>query len=79
MKKILIVEDELDLAENLEEILSVIGYKVSAIISDGDMVLDYLKRSQPDLILMDVLIDGEIDGIDLAKKSKRLHKYLSYF
>ncbi|MBD8490906.1 response regulator [Echinicola sp. CAU 1574] len=70
MKKILIVEDELDLAENLEEILSVIGYKVSAIISDGDMVLDYLKRSQPDLILMDILIDGEMDGIDLAKKIK---------
>jgi len=74
MKKILIVEDELDLAENLEEILSVIGYKVSAIISHSSMVLDYLNRSQPDLILMDVLIDGEMDGIDLARKIKETYQ-----
>ncbi|AWW29068.1 DNA-binding response regulator [Echinicola strongylocentroti] len=70
MKKILIVEDELDLAENLEEILSVLGYNLAPVISDGNMVLDYLNYSQPDLILMDVLIDGDMDGIDLAKKIK---------
>ncbi|MCH7400534.1 LytR/AlgR family response regulator transcription factor [Belliella kenyensis] len=70
MKKILIVEDEFELAENLKDILQVIGYEVSAIISNGRDVLLNLEIEQPDLIIMDILIIGNLDGIDLAYKIK---------
>ncbi|AGA80015.1 LytR/AlgR family response regulator transcription factor [Echinicola vietnamensis] len=74
MKKILIVEDELDLGENLEEILTVLGYSVAPVISDGNLVLDYLRYHQPDLILMDVLIEGDMDGIELAKRIREVYQ-----
>ncbi|MFD2035459.1 LytR/AlgR family response regulator transcription factor [Belliella marina] len=70
MKKILIVEDEFELAENLKDILQVLGYQVTAIISNGRDVLLDLEMGIPDLIIMDILINGNIDGIDLAYKIK---------
>lgn len=66
MRNILIVEDEIELAANLKEILEFLGFKVINIFSNGVDVLDSLSKELPDLILMDIQIEGEIDGIDLA-------------
>lgn len=64
--KILIVEDEVDLAANLKEILENLNYEVIGSFTNGQDVMAFLMRNTPDIILMDILIEGEIDGIDLT-------------
>jgi two-component system, LytTR family, response regulator LytT len=68
MKKILIVEDEEELANNISEILSNLDYKVAAIVDNAKGALDFLEVNEVDLVLMDILIHGDLDGIDLAYK-----------
>lgn len=68
MKKILIVEDEVELANNISEILSNMDYKVAAIVDNAGSALDFLDENEVDLVLMDILIHGDLDGIDLAYK-----------
>ncbi len=66
MKKILIVEDEAELANNIGEILSNLDYKVAAIVDNASSALEFLEKNEVDLILLDILIHGDLDGIDLA-------------
>ncbi|SNS77976.1 two component transcriptional regulator, LytTR family [Belliella buryatensis] len=73
MEKILIVEDELDLALNIKEIVENFGYKVAGIHADAQSVLSYLETSKVDLILMDIQIKGDVDGIDLCYKLKDIY------
>lgn len=68
MKKILIVEDEVELASNISEILSDLEYKVAAIVDNAQSALAFLEENEVDLVLMDILIHGDLDGIDLAYK-----------
>ncbi|GAA0880973.1 hypothetical protein GCM10009119_39430 [Algoriphagus jejuensis] len=66
MKKILIVEDEVELANNISEILSDLEYQVAAIVNSAPSALRFLEGNEVDLVLMDILIQGDLDGIDLA-------------
>ncbi len=70
MEKILIVEDEIDLALNIQEIVESFGYQVMGIESEAYSVLSFLANKDVDLILMDIQIKGDIDGIDLCYKIK---------
>jgi CheY-like chemotaxis protein/tetratricopeptide (TPR) repeat protein len=63
---ILIVEDEIILAEDLREFLLEYGYHVSAIARTGEEALDAFSDLRPDLILMDISLPGTVDGIDVA-------------
>jgi signal transduction histidine kinase len=72
--KILIVEDELLLAANMEEILQENGHTVVQICPTvGKAALAFAKYS-PDLVLLDIRLQGNESGIDL---SERLRKYSS--
>ncbi|WP_192349014.1 LytTR family DNA-binding domain-containing protein [Algoriphagus sp. Y33] len=71
MQKILIVENELELAENMEDILEHLGYETVHILNNSKDVLDYLQKETPDLILMDILLDGPIDGIELTRQIRK--------
>lgn len=66
--KILIVEDELLLAKNLARKLEKLGYVVVDIVSSGDAAIQRATELKPDLILMDIVIKGDIDGIQAAAK-----------
>ena len=68
--KILIVEDELIIAENLSIKLKKLGYLVTDIVSSGKAALKSFTANCPDLILMDISIKGSIDGIETAAKIK---------
>lgn len=68
MKKILIVEDEEELASNIAEILSGLDYQVVGIVDNAVSALEFLENNLVDFILMDILIKGDVDGIDLAYK-----------
>ncbi|MHC1599820.1 MAG: response regulator [Candidatus Methanospirareceae archaeon] len=68
MKKILVVEDESIIAMNLEEHLTEMGYEVVGIAASGDEAIAKARELHPDLILMDIAMPGEKDGIDAAEE-----------
>ncbi len=70
--QILIVEDEIIVAEDLKEILEGMGYRVTGIAGTGTEAVDLAGRLRPDLILMDIVLDSsEIDGIEAAERIRR--------
>lgn len=72
-KRILIVEDQLIIAMDLQQILVNLGYEVSGIINTGEESIEFVKNSKPDLVLMDIMLSGSIDGIAAAEV---IHKTL---
>jgi signal transduction histidine kinase len=64
--RIMIVEDERILALDLAETLGELGYTVAGMASRGDEAIELARRSDPQLILMDVQLDGDVDGIATA-------------
>jgi signal transduction histidine kinase len=69
--RILIVEDEGIVAFNLQQRLVHLGYDVPHIVASGQESLDIALRSRPDLVLMDIHIEGEMDGIETALQLNR--------
>lgn len=65
---ILIVEDEGITALALEETLQEKGYEVMGMASSGEEAIERALSDQPDLILMDIKLQGEIDGIEAANR-----------
>ncbi|MBM3774474.1 MAG: response regulator [Acidobacteria bacterium] len=65
--RILIVEDERITAEDLHDILAGLGYSVTGVVSSGAEALELTERERPDLVMMDVHIQGELDGIETAR------------
>lgn len=65
-KKILIVEDERIIALDIKRTLYQLGYEVTSIIDNGIDVLTSIEENQPDLILMDIMLNSDLDGIDIA-------------
>lgn len=61
--KILVVEDEFILAEELTETLESEGYEVTFVIDNGPEALEYFKENEIDLIICDININGPWDCI----------------
>jgi len=66
-KKIFITEDEFIVSRNLQIKLEHLGYEVTGTASTGEMAIQQIRENQPDLVLMDIMLNGEMDGIDAAK------------
>ncbi|MBN2806739.1 MAG: LytTR family transcriptional regulator DNA-binding domain-containing protein [Prolixibacteraceae bacterium] len=64
--RILIVEDEFMISEDIAYRLSDFGYSVEGIATSAEQALDILENGQVDLALLDVNIEGEMDGIELS-------------
>jgi PAS domain S-box-containing protein len=64
--RILVVEDEIIIAEDIQRKLRTMGYVVPAIVSSGEEAIKKIKENIPDLILMDIVIHGNMDGIETA-------------
>jgi FOG: CheY-like receiver len=65
--KILIVEDEKILAMGLKKKLEKLGYGVTDLTSSGAEAIESVKKVQPDLVLMDIVLKGAMDGIETAE------------
>jgi DNA-binding LytR/AlgR family response regulator len=65
--KILIVEDEMIIAANISLQLTSLGYEVTGIIPRGEEALLHIEQQQPDIVLLDINLKGNIDGIETAK------------
>ena len=64
--RIMIVEDEQITAADLEATLKELNYSVPAIVSSGSAAIKKAKSTKPDLVLMDIRIKGDMDGIETA-------------
>jgi AmiR/NasT family two-component response regulator len=67
-RKIVIVEDEGLIAADLEARLKAAGYLVAGIADTGKAALDLVRKTSPDLVLMDIRIKGDTDGIEVAHR-----------
>jgi signal transduction histidine kinase len=67
-RSIIIVDDELIFAEDLKQTLLALGYTVPAIFISGEQVLAKLEELRPDLILMDIVLAGQLDGVATAER-----------
>ena len=70
---ILLVEDESIEAMDIKHTLESFGFKVPYVASSGEEALEKAIEIRPDLILMDIIIRGKIDGVDVASHIKNLN------
>jgi CheY-like chemotaxis protein len=71
-QSILIVEDEGLIALHLMEILANAGYRVLDPVASGEEALRHLEESPPpDLVLMDITLDGSLDGIETVRQLRK--------
>lgn len=65
--KILVVEDERIISLALVSMLRSLGHPVPVCVSSGEEALEVLDRFAPDLVLMDIRLEGALDGIATAQ------------
>jgi len=66
--KILIVEDEMIVAEDVKKTLQKLGYTVCAVVSSGDDAVKRAEKDNPNLVLMDIVLKGSTTGIEAANQ-----------
>ena len=66
--KILITEDEGIVALDLQSTLEGMGYSVVAVASFGEEAIEKAEKTQPDLVLMDIMLAGDMDGVTAAEQ-----------
>jgi CheY-like chemotaxis protein len=67
-KKLMIVEDEIIIAEDIQMIMSGLGYTQTEIVMYAEQSVEMVREFLPDLILMDVFLKGDMSGIEAAKR-----------
>lgn len=81
--KILVVEDERITGEDIKMGLESAGYTVPSIVSSGEEAIQEVEKFLPDLVLMDIRLNGEMDGIEAAENIRSRFKipviYLTAF
>jgi two-component system, response regulator PdtaR len=71
--KILIVEDEFIAAADLKERLENLGYNIMGIANTGEDAIKKTGETHPDIILMDIMLKGKMDGIEAAQQIRDLY------
>jgi diguanylate cyclase (GGDEF)-like protein/PAS domain S-box-containing protein len=66
--RILIVEDEGLIARDIEDMVRHAGFEISAVVGTGEEAVEKAKTTYPDLILMDIILGGEMDGVEAAER-----------
>ena len=68
MTRILVVEDERIVAEDIKRSLQNLGYTILDVVSSGEDAIQKIEVETPDLVLMDIVLKGNMDGIETAEK-----------
>lgn len=71
--KILVVEDEILVATDIEEALISLDYEVQNCVATGKAAIEEVERSLPDVILMDIMLKGNMTGIEAANEITKRH------
>jgi PAS domain S-box-containing protein len=69
--KVLVVDDEIIIARELGSRLTNLGYEVLEIASSGQEAVKVAEQTRPDLVLMDIVLKGEMDGVEAAAEIRR--------
>lgn len=70
---VLVVEDESIVALDLQSRLTALGFSVVGIAKSGERALELVAETSPNVVLMDVQLTGEIDGIETARRIREAH------
>ena len=71
--RILVIEDEMIVAEDLRSKVSALGYRVIDATSSGEEALQIAAEQRPDLVLLDITLRGKISGLQTAAELTRLY------
>jgi len=71
--RVLVVEDEIIIAMEIKATLKKLGYEVPGIAANGIDAIELSKKTEPDLVLMDIRLKGDMDGIEAAEKIMGLY------
>lgn len=71
--KVLIVEDERIVAADLAQRLDRMGYRISGSVASGEEAVESVREELPDIILMDIMLKGRMDGVEAASLIRRKH------
>jgi CheY-like chemotaxis protein len=72
--RILIVEDEHIVAMGIKRMLKNLGYTVTGVASSGEDAINKTESTFPDVVLMDIMLKGDVDGVEAAKTIKAKFK-----
>ncbi len=67
-EQVLVVEDETIVAEDIRRTLQKLGYYIPATASSGEAAIKKVEVFNPDLVLMDIMLNGKMDGIEAAEQ-----------
>lgn len=70
-KKILIVEDEMIISLTLEQMVTQMGHQVVDKVTTGEKAIQKALESHPDVILMDIRLQGKMDGIEAISEIQK--------
>ena len=80
---LLVAEDEFIVAFDLQTKLKTMGYDVPVVVSSGEEILEQIPKVKPDIVLLDIMLKGQLDGVETAKIIKEKYKlpviYLTAF
>jgi len=65
---ILVVEDECIIADDIKDSLEALGYAITAVVDSGEEAIKKAAETQPNLVLMDILLKGNMDGVQAAEQ-----------
>lgn len=65
---IIIVEDDCIICLDLQDTLEKMGYEILSVISSGEQAVAQILKLKPDLVIMDVMLRGNVDGIEVARR-----------
>lgn len=77
-EQILVAEDDPTLAQDLKYKLENLGYEVAGLTDSAEQAIVLAERLRPDLVLMDIQLAGEMDGIQAAEQIRRLRVPVIY-
>ena len=69
-ERILIIEDEHIVAMGIKRMLKSLGYTIAGVASSGEDAISKAESTFPDLVLMDIMLKGDMNGIEAAKEIK---------
>jgi len=78
-KKILIVEDELLIAEDIKKALTTNHYDVCAIVTTGEKAIQEVEKLRPDMVIMDIMLAGIMTGVEAAKEIRERYNTAIFF
>ena len=67
-RKVFIVEDNPMIGEILTDKITRLGYEICSVVRTGEEAIEYCRHNRPDLVIMDITLEGEMDGIEAGKQ-----------